>query len=357
MGNYWLPDLDDWLRDAGLNVDTWPGWLTNSRGSGGFDDIFGLVVHHDVSAIGGSVTTSANYAYEVHQYRPVGNAFLARDHEDAVWMLGAAGAANTQGKGGPYRCSRGTVPLNQGNRYMFATEGCNNGQGEPWGDNQQAAYARGNAAIIVGLREQGAYNASTGRYEKIVLDPLQDVIAHFEWAPTRKIDPAGPSEWADMADRYQRWKMDQFCTSVAEQVADLTGGTPPPSGGLVEHTSDRWTSLSESERMYDSRPGTPAAHNPTVAKTRLAPGETRRIAVAMAHATEVRITTVNADGQGYLAVSGTPDGEFMSPVCNYAPGETKWGNIQLATPDGHIYIQSSHHPVDVIVNTWGYAAD
>jgi hypothetical protein len=354
MGGLWLPDLDDWLRDAGLDVRTWDGWLTNSRGSGGFDDIYGLVAHHDVSAVGGATDTSCRYAWEVHQYRPVGNTFLGRDGE---WVIGAAGAANTQGKGGPFRCSRGTVPLDQGNRYMFATEGCNNGQGEPWGVEQQRAYARGFAAIIVGLRTKGAYNAATGQYKQIVLDPLQDVIAHFEWAPTRKIDPAGPSQWADTADRYQRWKMDEFRASVAAEVADLTGSTPPPSGGLVEHTSDRWTSLSESERMYDSRPGEPAHHNPTVAKTKLAPGETRKIAVAMAHATEVRISTVNAAGEGWLAVSGTPDGEFQSPVCNYTPDGVRTGNVRLATPDGHIYLRSSHHRVDVIVNTWGYAAD
>lgn len=224
MGNLWIPDAADWLRAAGLEVVEYPGWLTRSRSSGGFDDILAIGLHHDASAIGRSGQRAADAHWRDHEFRPVGNFSLDRD---GVWWVGAAGASNTQGKGGPYRCSRGTIPLDQGNRYTIAIEAANNGVGEPWPADQQDSYVRGVAALIVGLRDQGAYDAAARRHRPILLDPLVDDIAHFEWAPTRKIDPAGPSRWADMGDRYMRWQMDEFRTDAAEQVAALSHPTDP----------------------------------------------------------------------------------------------------------------------------------
>lgn len=215
MGNLWIPDAADWLRAAGLEVVEYPGWLTRSRSSGGFDDILAIGLHHDASAIGRSGQRAADAHWRDHEFRPVGNFSLDRD---GVWWVGAAGASNTQGKGGPYKCSRGTIPLDQGNRYTIAIEAANNGLGEPWPAHQQDSYARGIAALIVGLRDQGAYDAAARRHRPITLDPAVDPIAHFEWAPTRKIDPAGPSKWADTNDRYQRWRMDDFRSDVAAVV-------------------------------------------------------------------------------------------------------------------------------------------
>lgn len=212
MGNLWLPDLDDWLRDAGLEVYEHPGWLTRSRSSGGYDDIHAIGLHHDASAIGRGREAAARAHFDLHEFAPVGALALNRD---GSWTVGAAGATNTQGKGGPFRCSRATTPLDAANRYWIAIEAGNNGLGEPWPTVQQDSYLRGVAAIVRGLAEQGAYDAAARSYRRIVLDPLIDGgVAHFEWT-TRKIDPAGPARWHTTTDRYMRWDMAAWRRDVA----------------------------------------------------------------------------------------------------------------------------------------------
>lgn len=215
MGNLWLPDLDDWLRDAGLEVHEDDGWRTRSRSSGGYDDIHAVGLHHDASAIGRGWEAAARAHFHLHEFAPVGALALNRD---ASWTVGAAGATNTQGKGGPYRCSRATTPLDSANRYWIAIEAGNNGIGEPWPEDQQDSYQRGVAAIIRGLAEQGAYDAAARAYRRIVLDPLVDGgIAHFEWT-TRKIDPAGPARWHTTTDRYMRWDMAAWRRDIASLI-------------------------------------------------------------------------------------------------------------------------------------------
>lgn len=225
MGNLWTPDLDDWLRDAGLEVHEYDGWRTRSRSSGGYDDIHAIGLHHDASAIGRGWERAAHAHFRDHEFAPVGALALNRD---GSWTVGAAGATNTQGKGGPYRCSRATTPLDSANRYWISIEAGNNGLGEPWPTHQQDSYLRGVAAIVRGLAEQGAYDAAARSYRRIRLDPLVDGgIAHFEWT-TRKIDPAGPSRWANTADRYQRWQMAAWRRDVARLLA------PPPTQTIPE---------------------------------------------------------------------------------------------------------------------------
>lgn len=356
MGSLWLPDLDHWLRDAGLPAGEWPGWLTNSRSSGGYDDIFAIGVHHDASSASSTLAANSRYGFDTAQYAPIGAVRLNRG--DGDWMVGAAGATNTQGKGGPLPCSRGTIPKDSGNRYVVSIEALNNGTGEPWSAVQQASYVRGVAAMIVGLRDQGAYNAASGFYRRISLNPLSyDVHAHFEWAPTRKIDPAGPSKWANLADRYLRWKMDLFRQDVAVQVIDIDGGgTPPPPGGGQPVKITELDLPAEAERMYDSRPDQPVYHNPNVAKGPLRRNETRKIGVAMAKACQVRITVVDAPTDGYLIVDGQPGGEV--PAVNYTAGPGyREAEIWLqAVPDGHIYVSSpwtDGQGCQFVVNSFG----
>lgn len=230
MGDLWVPDAADWLIDAGLVCHIYPGALTRSRSSGGFDDILGIGGHHDASAIGRSGASAARAHFELHQFAPVGNFALDRGGE---WWFGAAGASNTQGKGGPYPTSRAITPLDAANRYWLAVEAANNGVGEPWPEDQQRSYVLGLAALARGLAEQGAYDARRRRYRTIWLDPATDVgIAHFEWAPTRKIDPAGPSRWDNPADRYRRWQMDAFRADV---TAALTAHEEDPDMTTVRY--------------------------------------------------------------------------------------------------------------------------
>ena len=70
-------------------------------------------------------------------FAPIGNCYLATD---GTCYLIAAGAANTAGKGGPYKMSRGTVPLDKGNTTTWAIEAANNGVGQVWPQVQVDAF-------------------------------------------------------------------------------------------------------------------------------------------------------------------------------------------------------------------------
>lgn len=198
MGAYWLHDAPAALSDAGLNVHLWPGWATRSRSTGGFDNILAVVAHHTAGPANQDTFSAAQFHYEASPVRPVGNITLGRD---GLVIFGAAGATNTQGAGGPTVLSKGTIPLDQGNRYGIAIEACNNGIGEVWPEAQLDAYRRCCAVLC----------------DLYGLDPLRDVIAHYEYAPNRKIDPAGgtgQSPYAILTDRYLRWDMPRFRNDV-----------------------------------------------------------------------------------------------------------------------------------------------
>jgi len=173
-GRYYV-ELVDVLEAAGVRCqvgDQNAGWETRARSSGGYAAApLGVCWHHTASR-----TTPANdLAYMCHgsDDAPIGNLLLDRD--GIVWPI-AAGAANTQGKGGPATFSRGTSGVDTGNSTIWGAEVANDGVGEPWPAVQIDAYfAMSNAlADLFG-------NLPT------------DVITHggpSGWAPSRKIDPA-----------------------------------------------------------------------------------------------------------------------------------------------------------------------
>jgi hypothetical protein len=95
---------------------------------------------------------------------PLCNLLLGR-HGTVVCI--ASGRANHAGAGGWMGLS--------GNSTVLGIEAENDGTGEPWPEQQIAAYLLVCAAMVVGM-------GST-----------PDLVCyHREWAPTRKIDPAGP---------------------------------------------------------------------------------------------------------------------------------------------------------------------
>lgn len=200
MGGRWLHELPDVIADAGLDTSVWPGWETRSRSSGGYDAVWAIGVHHDASPAGTSLEARCAYAWDNSADRPIGALWL---HSDGRVVVGAAGATNTQGKGGPYGTSSGVIPLDEGNRYILSIEASNDGTGEVWPTVQQNAYVTLCAALV----------------DWFALDPA-DVVAHFEWT-TRKIDPAGPSRYSPGTGS---WDMDAFRWDVDRN----TGGTPPP---------------------------------------------------------------------------------------------------------------------------------
>jgi len=204
MGGIWLHSLPDVLRNAGLEVELYPGWEMRARSSGGYDSLLGVQVHHTASD-----TSPANdfaWMWENSPDEPIGAIHLART---GVLTIGAAGATNTSGKGGPMQCSRGTVPLDAGNRHLLSIEAANNGVGEAWPWVQQDAYVRACRALCP------AYGLTFGR---------GDLGSHEEWT-SRKIDPAGQSMWATGS---ATWNMDAFRADVAGEI--VIPPEPPPTG-------------------------------------------------------------------------------------------------------------------------------
>jgi hypothetical protein len=191
MGAIWLHDLPDWLEVAGLDVRTWDGWETRSRSSGGYDAIYGVVVHHTASNT--EPDNDCHWEWEASDDRPIGAMLLDRTGRVTV---GAAGATNCAGKGGPWTTSVGTVPLDKGNAYTISIEAANSGTGETWPTVQLDAYT----VLVATL------------CDRVGLDPRRDIAAHFEWAPTRKIDPAGPPRYASGG---ASWDMEAFRADVA----------------------------------------------------------------------------------------------------------------------------------------------
>ncbi len=208
MGSIWLTDLPDVLRAAGLDVATWPGWETRSRSSGGYDAIRAVFCHHTASNT--SPSNDMSYMWDnTSGDQPIGALYLARDGRITV---GAAGATNTQGKGGPWNLSTGPIPKDAGNANGIAIEAANAGTGEPWPAAQTSAYVAACRALC------SAYG----------LEPSWDVLSHREWCepscPGRKVDPVGPSPYAVGATS---WNMAAFRFDVA-QIAPPKPVPPTP---------------------------------------------------------------------------------------------------------------------------------
>jgi hypothetical protein len=214
MGGRYLTDLADVLRRAGLTVTEVDGWQTRSRSSGGYDSgrPTHVMVHHTASGPSSDGWPDVNYMTYSSDNRPVANLYVNRA---GAWWVMAAGATNTNGKGGPVD----GCPADSMNTHAIGIEAGNNGTGEPWPPAQQEAYTTAVAALC------DAYDIPTGR-----------VLSHAEWAPDRKIDPAGPSRWAPSGT----WPMDPF-------RADVAAGWP---GGHEPEPDDDAPNAQEDEPMF-----------------------------------------------------------------------------------------------------------
>ena len=202
MGRY-LTDLADVCRRTGYPVIETDDWHQRGRGGAGGDSTGGyendapshVIVHHTASGPSSDGWPDVNYCLG-HEDAPIGNLYLARD--GTIYVL-AGGAANTNGSG---HDPCGLVSDDNMNAKSIAIEAGNNGVGEPWAEPQQDSYVR----LVAELG--AAYGIPDGR-----------VHSHFEWAPGRKIDPAGESHYATGS---AMWNMALFRSDVA-----TAGGTPP----------------------------------------------------------------------------------------------------------------------------------
>ena len=185
-----LTDLGETLRGAGLSVTEFDGWQQRSRRSGGYDGgPIAIVLHHTASQSSSDGQNDARFIVTKDGGAPVANLYLDRTGN---WWVLAAGATNTNGRGGPW----GPIPENGANARVIGIEAANNGLGEPWPAVMQDKYVTGVAALA----------------DRYGIDS-NNVLSHHEWAPTRKIDPAGPSRFGSI-NRANTWDMNMFRSAV-----------------------------------------------------------------------------------------------------------------------------------------------
>jgi hypothetical protein len=207
-----LDALPDYLTQWKVPFALYPGYRERSRSSGDFAELMAVGVHHTASST--TPERDLGWMYLNSPDRPIGNGLLDRTGK---FTLGAVRATNTQGKGGPYLTSRGVIPLNAGNSRMFSIEAANNGTGEPWPAAQMDTYVKLCACLVECISE-----TTPGRALQV-----GDIVAHFEWAPGRKFDPAGNSPYAAGA---ALWDMDKFRRDVYVALNPPTTPTTPITG-------------------------------------------------------------------------------------------------------------------------------
>lgn len=200
MGGRYLTDLADVCRGLGLTVHEESGWQSRGRSSGGYSTgPVGTVIHHTASPASWDGQPDVDYCTYGSDIAPICGLYLGRRGE--VWVC-AGGATNHAGSGGPH----GSIPQDSANGRTIGIEAGNDGIGEPWPDIQQQVY------VILARGLQAHYR----------LAPTL-TVAHWEWAPSRKIDPAGASRWASGA---ASWNMGAFRADVA---AGWPGAPTPPT--------------------------------------------------------------------------------------------------------------------------------
>jgi hypothetical protein len=208
VGSRYLTDLAEVLRIAGLQVVELDGWQTRARGSGGYDGLpWAVLWHHTASA--GNGAADADYCTFGSDDAPVCNLVIGRD---GLVYVCAAGATNTNGKGGPLTLPDGRViPTDGCNSRVVGIEFSNDGVGMAWPEVQVSAGLDASAAICA------AY-----------IGGADQVAQHVDWAPDRKIDPA-------RAEAVQGpWRPTSTNSSGSWRLADLraeclrrTGSLPP----------------------------------------------------------------------------------------------------------------------------------
>lgn len=201
MGSRYLTDLANVVRGAGITVQEEPGWQTRARGSGGYNS--GLpnhvMAHHTASNASSDGQADVNYMCYGSENRPISNLYLSRSGK--VWVM-AAGATNTNGSG---HDPCGATANDSMNSSAIGIECANNGVGEPYPTVQQDVYVKLCRVLC------DHYGIPNGR-----------IHSHFEWAPDRKIDPAGQSRYASGGNK---WNMGQFRSDCAAGAGGGGGGT------------------------------------------------------------------------------------------------------------------------------------
>ena len=207
MGSKYLTDLAQVCRSTGAVVIEEAGWQSRARSSGGYNSgcPSHVMCHHTASNPSSDGQPDVDYMCYGSDSRPIANLYLSRKGQ--IWVM-AAGATNTNGKG--HDNWGGGVPNDSMNSYAIGIEAANNGVGEPWSIVQQDVYVR----LVSALCENYGI-------------PNNNVRAHFEWAPDRKIDPAGESLYASGSSK---WDMGMFRRDCSSPMPPTPG--PQPQGDI-----------------------------------------------------------------------------------------------------------------------------
>lgn len=214
MGSRYLVELAEWCRDVGLRVIEDNGWQTRARSSGGYDSGEPCCVMWHHTASNTNAQNDVDYICRGSSDAPVANLYLARNGD--VWVC-AAGASNTNGKGGPHTTSRHVVPLDKMNTHAVSIEAANDGVGEPWSEAMIDAY------FVLS-------NMLTARLGIFV----DDICHHSVWAAGRKIDPARASavqgSWQPSSTNSSgSWSLDDTRVEAADRLGTLPPPDPYPS--------------------------------------------------------------------------------------------------------------------------------
>jgi len=211
MGARYLTDLADVCRRTGWPVIEVDGWSQRARGSGGYDGgrPNHVMIHHTASGPDSDGWPDVNYCTFGDSDAPLCNLYLARD--GTIYVC-AGGATNTNGSGSDPCYVTADDSMNSS---AIGIEAGNGGTGEPWPADQQVAYADLCDALC------DAYGIG-----------IEQIHGHAEWT-SRKVDPAGPSDWADGADT---WDMDAFRDDVRNEPEPEP--TPPPEDEMTQEQYD-----------------------------------------------------------------------------------------------------------------------
>jgi len=312
----YLLNLARILEEGGLTVKEEVGlskvtgqlksWQTFGR-AGDSDYTWGapnhVMVHHTASE-----TTTENdisYMNHVSSVRPICNLYLARNGD--VHVL-AGGPTNTNGAG--VDTWGGGTPANDMNRNAIGIEMGNNGVGEPYPVAQTNALIQTVAALM-----------------KAYTIPLGQVRAHFEWAPERKIDPAGQSPYATSSFK---WDMDEFRADVYRYIMNQEG-----EGEEIKMDDVILADPEDYYRAFDGR------INAGVTEIEIGSGVL---------AASINLTAAEPAGPGHLSL----DGGKTSLVNWTAVGQVNSNAVTVKTPGGKIRLFSLV-PCRAIVDVLGVA--
>lgn len=310
-----LTDMVSILRGEGLPVVEQPNWWQAAYPKwGGYAQMpTHVMVHHTASNPSTDPKGDLYFITVSNPLAPICNLYLSRS---GIFYAVAAGQVCTNGAGSSAPWD-GDVPDDQMNHYAISIEAANNGVGEPWPEQQIYSYVLGVAALCKG------YDI-----------PVNRVRAHFEWAPTRKIDPAGQSPYAIGS---AKWNMDKFRADVAAVHPPSPPPPPPEESEMIPLDPPFRT---------DTRP----------ASRPLAAGEVRSIAVMSGGSSAlINLTVVPLNTQaGYLvAFNDAHQSPPLTSNVNWSEGRTVANLALVPTNNGVIKVMATA-PCHLITDTQGY---